>query len=70
LSERLTPEGRIVFSMNEQLDGKFYSREIGELFARRSDLMDGRVVIFTKARLDATAKGNAKSSQFQTAGAR
>ncbi|HSZ77361.1 MAG TPA: methyltransferase domain-containing protein [Chthoniobacterales bacterium] len=70
LSERLTPEGRIVFSMNEQLDGKFYSREIGELFARRSDLMDGRVVIFTKARLDATAKGNAKSGQFQTAGAR
>jgi hypothetical protein len=28
------------------------------------------VVIFTKARLDATAKGNAKSGQFQTAGAR
>jgi SAM-dependent methyltransferase len=70
LSERLTPEGRIVFSMNEQLDGKFYSREIAELFARRSDLVDGRVVIFTKARLDATAKGTTKSGRFQTAGAR
>jgi hypothetical protein len=69
LSERLNPGGRIVFSMNEQLDGKFYSREIGELFARRADLMDGRVVIFTKARLIATAKETAKSGQFQTAAA-
>jgi SAM-dependent methyltransferase len=70
LSERLTPDGRIVFSMNEQPDGKFYSREIAKLFASRSDLMDGRVVIFTKARLDATARGSATSGQFQTAGAR
>jgi SAM-dependent methyltransferase len=56
LSERLTPNGRIVFSLNPQLDGKFYSEEIGKLFTRRSDLMDGRVIIFTKPRLDATAK--------------
>jgi hypothetical protein len=28
LSERLTPNGRIVFSFNAQLDGRFYSEEI------------------------------------------
>lgn len=56
LSERLTPNGRIIFSLNPQLDGKFYSEEIGKLFKRRSNLMDGRVIIFTKRRLDTTAK--------------
>ena len=55
LADRLTPDGRIVLSLNPQRDGKFYSREIGKLFAKRSDLMDGRVVIFSKRRLDGTA---------------
>jgi SAM-dependent methyltransferase len=68
LSERLNPNGRIVFSMNEQLDGKFYGREIGDLFADRSDLMDGRVVIFTKARLDATARRTSNSGQIHSSG--
>ena len=70
LSERLTPDGRIVFSLNPQLDGKFYSEEIGKLFTRRSDLMDGRVVIFTKPRLDATAKRTPTSGEFQPESAR
>lgn len=55
LSERLAPKGRIVFSLNAQLDGRFYSDEVEKLFARRSDFMDGRMIIFTKSRLDATA---------------
>jgi SAM-dependent methyltransferase len=55
LSERLTPSGRIIFSLNAQLDGSFYTEEIEKLFARRSDLMDGRMITFTKSRLDATA---------------
>ena len=55
LSERLTPSGRIIFSLNAQLDGRFYTEETEKLFARRSDLMDGRMIIFTKSRLDATA---------------
>jgi SAM-dependent methyltransferase len=55
LSERLAPNGRIVFSLNAQLDGRFYSDEIEKLFARRSDFMDGRMILFTKSRLDATA---------------
>src|ERR1700730_12727724 len=41
LSARLTPNGRIVFSLNAQLDGRFYSKELGKLFARRCNLMDG-----------------------------
>lgn len=57
LSDRLRPDGLIVLSLNPQRDGRFYSEEIGKLFARRSDLMDGRVIIFTKSRLDATAPG-------------
>lgn len=55
LSERLTPSGRIIFSLNAQLDERFYTEETEKLFARRSDLMDGRMIIFTKSRLDATA---------------
>jgi SAM-dependent methyltransferase len=55
LSERLAPNGRIVFSLNAQLDGRFYSDEVEKLFARRSDFMDGRMIIFKKSRLDATA---------------
>jgi hypothetical protein len=55
LSERLTPSGRIIFSLNAQLDRRFYTEELEKLFARRSDFMDGRMIIFTKSRLDATA---------------
>ena len=69
LTERLTPNGRIIFSLNPQLDGKFYSEEIGKLFARRSDLMDGRVIFFTKSHLDATAKRASTSGKFQPASA-
>jgi SAM-dependent methyltransferase len=54
LAGRLTANGRIVFSLNPQRDGKFYSKKIGKLFETRSDLMDGRLVIFSKPRLDAT----------------
>jgi len=54
LAGRLTPNGRVVFSLNPQRDGKFYSEQIEKLFETRSDLMDGRLVIFSKARLDAT----------------
>jgi len=54
LAGRLTANGRVVFSLNPQRDGKFYSEQIEKLFETRSDLMDGRLVIFSKARLDAT----------------
>jgi len=64
LADRLTPDGRIVLSLNPQRDGKFYSREIGKLFAKRSDLMDGRVVIFSKRRLDGTAPSSVPSSDI------
>ncbi|MBV8142253.1 MAG: class I SAM-dependent methyltransferase [Verrucomicrobia bacterium] len=70
LSQRLTPDGRIIFSLNPQLDGRFYSEEVGKLFARRSDLMDGRMVIFTKSRLDSTAKRTSTAIRPQTTNAR
>lgn len=55
LAARLTPDGRIVFSLNKQLDGKLYSEEIEKVFADRADLMDGKRLIFSKAGLDAKA---------------
>ena len=70
LSARLTPNGRIVFSLNAQLDGRFYSEELGKLFARRCNLMDGRMIIFTKSRLDATAKRTSTTGEFQPASER
>ena len=54
LSEKLKPKGKILFSLNPQADKKFYSREIEKLFLYRSDLLDGRIIIFTKKRLDKT----------------
>lgn len=70
LSERLTPDGRIIFSLNPQPDGRFYSKEIEDLFARRSDLIDGRIIVFTKSRLDSTAKRTSTSGEFQPEKAR
>jgi SAM-dependent methyltransferase len=54
MADRLTTDGRLVLSLNPQLDGRFYSKEIEKLFLKRADLVDGRVVIFSKGRLDAT----------------
>ena len=51
----MTPAGRIVFSLNKQLDGKLYSEEIGRVFADRADLMDGKRLVFSKEGLDARA---------------
>lgn len=55
LAGRLTPDGRIVFSLNKQLDGKLYSEEIGRVFEERADLIDGKRLIFSKVGLDARA---------------
>ena len=55
LAERLTPDGRIIFSLNKQLDGQLYTEEIGRVFAERADLMDGKRLVFSKAGLDARA---------------
>lgn len=52
LCERLTPDGRIVFSLNKQPDGKYYSEEIGQVFAARAGRTDGKRIVFTKAGLD------------------
>ncbi len=54
LAGHLTPNGRIVFSLNAQWDGKFYNEQLEKLFKTRSDFMDGRLVLFSKSRLDAT----------------
>jgi SAM-dependent methyltransferase len=55
LATRLTTNGRIALGLNAQYDGKFYSEQVRKLFETRSDFMDGRQVLFSKLRLDATA---------------
>jgi SAM-dependent methyltransferase len=54
LAGRLTPNGRIAFGLNAQWDGKFHSEQLEKFFKTRSDFMDGRLVLFSKSRLDAT----------------
>lgn len=53
LHSRLNPNGRIIFSLNKQLDGKLYSEEIGKVFHKYADHIDGKRILFTKEKLDA-----------------
>jgi SAM-dependent methyltransferase len=55
LSEKLTPDGRIVFYFNAQRHRKIHTRELWNYFRSRADLLDGRLLIFTKSRLVRTA---------------
>lgn len=70
LAGRLTPDGRIVFSLNKQLDGKLYSEEIERMFAARADLMDGKRLIFSKANLDAKAAARRAGQKQEVNGER
>jgi SAM-dependent methyltransferase len=56
LTERLTPEGRILFYFNSQHSRKIHSPEIWKYFASRADLLDGRLMILTRSRLARTAE--------------
>jgi SAM-dependent methyltransferase len=55
LTEKLTPKGRIMFYFNAQRQPGIHSRELWEYFRIRADLLDGRLIIFTKSRLARTA---------------
>jgi SAM-dependent methyltransferase len=55
LAEKLTPDGRIVFYFNSQQRRKIHTPEIWKYFASRADLLDGRLIIFTRSRLAQTA---------------
>src|ERR1700730_7695441 len=57
LAERLTPDGRIVFYFNSQQRRKIHTPEIWKYFESRADLLDGRLLIFTRSRLAQTAEG-------------
>jgi SAM-dependent methyltransferase len=56
LAERLTPDGRIVFYFNSQQRRKIHTPEIWKYFESRADLLDGRLLIFTRSRLAQTAE--------------
>jgi SAM-dependent methyltransferase len=55
LTEKLTPKGRITFYFNAQRQPGIHSRELWEYFRIRADLLDGRLIIFTRSRLARTA---------------
>jgi SAM-dependent methyltransferase len=55
LTERLAPDGRILFYFNSQHRREIHSREIWKYFEVRADLLDGRLMIFTQSRLARTA---------------
>jgi SAM-dependent methyltransferase len=55
LAEKLTPDGRIVFYFNAQRHRKIHTPELWKYFGSRADLLDGRLIIFTRSRLARTA---------------
>lgn len=55
LTEKLTPDGRIVFYFNAQRQRGIHSRELWKYFGSRAELLDGRLIIFTRSRLVRTA---------------
>ena len=55
LTEKLTPDGRIVFYFNAQRDPKIHTPELWKYFRSRAGLLDGRLLIFTRSRLARTA---------------
>jgi SAM-dependent methyltransferase len=54
LTERLTPNGRILFYFNSQHSRKIHAPEIWKYFESRADLLAGRLMIFTRSRLART----------------
>src|ERR1700746_995682 len=54
LTEKLTADGRIVFYFNAQRHRKIHTPELWKYFGSRADLLDGRLLIFTKSRLGRT----------------
>jgi SAM-dependent methyltransferase len=58
LTEKLTPKGRIVFYFNAQRPRRIHSRELWKYFGSRADLLDSRLIIFTRSRLVRTARSN------------
>jgi SAM-dependent methyltransferase len=65
LTGKLTPDGRILFYFNSQHSRKIHTPEIWKYFRSRADLLDGRLIIFTRSRLDATAERRPASGEFQ-----
>jgi SAM-dependent methyltransferase len=55
LTEKLTPDGRIVFYFNAQRHEKIHTPELWKYFGSRADLLDGRLMIFTRSQLARTA---------------
>ena len=55
LTEKLRPDGRIVFYFNAQRHRKIHTPELWKYFGSRADLLDGRLMIFTRSRLARTA---------------
>ena len=55
LTEKLTPDGRIVFYFNAQRQRGIHSWELWKYFGSRAELLDGRLIIFTRSRLVRTA---------------
>jgi SAM-dependent methyltransferase len=58
LTEKLTPKGRIVFYFNAQRPRGIHSRELWKYFGSRADLLDSRLIIFTRSRLVRTARSS------------
>jgi SAM-dependent methyltransferase len=58
LTEKLTPKGRIVFYFNAQRQRGIHSRELWKYFGSRADLLDSRLIIFTRSRLVRTARSS------------
>ena len=58
LTEKLTPKGRIVFYFNAQQPRGIHSRELWKYFGSRADLLDSRLIIFTRSRLVRTARSS------------
>jgi SAM-dependent methyltransferase len=58
LTEKLTPKGRIVFYFNAQRPRRIHSRELWKYFGSRADLLDSRLIIFTRSRLVRTARSS------------
>ena len=54
LAEKLTHNGRILFYFNAQRLGTIHTPELWNYFAGRAELLDGRLMIFTRARLERT----------------
>ena len=55
LTDKLTPDGRIVFFFNAQRHRKIHTPELWKYFGSRAAFLDGRFMVFTRSRLVLTA---------------